>query len=75
MNISELLLNIKSVDFNSLVQQTEIQTEEDKQKYLENGYLFALTEKEFRKKFEVDPACIWYTRPFRSPVFILTRIL
>lgn len=61
MNLSELLLNIKVVDFNSLVPQTDIQTEEDKQKYLEKGYLFALTEKEFREKFEADPACIWYT--------------
>ncbi len=61
MNISELLLNIKSVDFDSLVSQTAIQSESDKEAYQEKGYNIPLTEDEFKIIFDVDPSCIWYT--------------
>ena len=60
MNLDELLLNIKAVNFDSLVRQSDIQTDEDKKRYLENGYYFVLTEKEFEEKFRADSKCVWY---------------
>lgn len=61
MSLDELLLNVKAVDFHSLVRQTDIQTQEDKERYAEKGYNVVLTEAEFKEKFDVDPSCIWYT--------------
>lgn len=61
MTLDELLLNIKSVDFNSLVPQTAIQTEEDKLNYNKKGYRIELTQEEFCSRFNLDPACVWYT--------------
>lgn len=60
MNLYDLLLNVKAVSFEQLVQQTEIQSEEDKERYAEHGYNVFLTESEFREKFYLDPSCIWY---------------
>ena len=61
MSLDELLMNVKAVDFHSLLCQTEIQSQEDKERYSEKGYNIVLTEAEFKEKFNVDPACIWYT--------------
>ena len=60
MNLDELLLNIHNVDFSSLVRQTDIQTEANKQYYEAKNYRISLTEKEFKDRFDIDPSCIWY---------------
>lgn len=73
MNISEILLNIKSVSFDSLVCQTEIVTEDDKQKYLEKGFAFVLTYQECTNKFSIDPACIWYTPSIAQPCIYFNK--
>lgn len=61
MNLHDLLLNVKAVSFEQLIPQTEIQAEEDKERYAEHGYNVFLTESEFREKFDLDPSCVWYT--------------
>ena len=61
MTLDEVLLNVKAVGLDSIVRQTEIQTEEDKEHYQGLNYDIRLTEAEFREKFEVDPKHICYT--------------
>lgn len=61
MNLDELLLNVKAVSLDSIVCQTAIKTEEDKQTYQSQGYQIQLTVDEFKEKFEVDPQHIYYT--------------
>ena len=62
MTLDELLLNVNAVSFEDVVCQTAIQTEEDKQAYLEKGYNIQLTQAEFEEKFNgIDPTCIYYT--------------
>jgi len=61
MNIDELLLNIHNISFDSLISQSAILSEEDRQKYRDRGYNILLTSDEFKKRFEIDPSRIWYT--------------
>lgn len=61
MNLDELLLNIKTVTFDSLVRQTDVKTDADKAFYAAKGHNIRLTADEFRQRFQVDPGCIWYT--------------
>lgn len=60
-NLDELLMNVRAVGLDSLVCQTEIQSEDDIKRYAEKGYYIQLTEAQFRQKFELDPKYIWYT--------------
>ncbi len=62
MNIDELLLNLHTVSFDSLICQTSIQSDEDMAHYNSLGYHIDLTEEAFRKTFSIDPSCIWYTQ-------------
>ena len=57
MTVNDIVLqNNKGLD--SLVCQTEIHTQEDKQR---EGYLISFTEGEFKDLFpEIDPSCIFY---------------
>lgn len=73
MNISELLLNIKSVSFDSLVCQTKIVTEDDKEKYLEKGYAFVLTLQEYQERFTINPSCIWYAPSIAQPCIYFNK--
>lgn len=61
MTVDELLLNVRGVQFSSMVCQTDIQTEEDKAFYNRQGYSIPVTEQELTEKLKLDPACIWYT--------------
>lgn len=61
-SIDDVLLNVNNVTFDSLVCQTAIQTEEDKQKHIDQGYYEAMTEAEFTELFpSIDPSCIVYS--------------
>lgn len=60
LSIDELYLNIHNVRFSSLVCQTDIKSDEDKNFYRCKGYDICLSETEFRDKFEIDPSCVWY---------------
>ena len=62
VTLDELFLNVNAVSFADMVCQTAIQTEEDKQTYLDKGYNIQLTQNEFVEKFDgIDPSCIYYT--------------
>lgn len=60
MTLDDLILRIKNVSFESAVCQTEIKTDEDKQRYNAEGYSVEYTEDEFKEKFEIDTSCVWY---------------
>lgn len=64
MNLDDLLLNIKDVDFASLVSQAQIKTADDKALYSRQGYDILLTADELKEKFNVDPSCVWYSKSF-----------
>lgn len=66
MTIDELLLNVKGTTFDSLVRQSDIQTEADKEALNAQGYDALLTEGEFREKFQIDPDCVWYSPSISS---------
>ena len=62
MNLDDLFLNMHNFSFDSLIRQTEIHSEEDKEHYSSQDYNIAMTLPEFTEKFpQVDPSCIWYT--------------
>lgn len=61
VNLYDLLLNVKAVSFEQLVQQTEIVSDADKEHYAAYGYNIPLTVSEFKNHFDLDPSCIWYT--------------
>ena len=61
MTLDDLLLNINTADYVSLVCQTAVQTPEDLAALQEKGYQICFTEQAFREKINVDPACVWYT--------------
>lgn len=60
-SLDQLFLNIKAVGFDSMICQTEILSDADKEKYQNNGYFVTHTVSEFQDKFSVDPSHIWYT--------------
>jgi len=60
---AELLLKVNNVGFDTIVCQTEIQTEDDKRRYNDLGYTFVFTEAEFKKILpDVDTNKIFYTQ-------------
>lgn len=61
MTLDELYLNINTVSFDTIVCQTEIKTEKDKEDWKAKGYYMFATLDEFKQKFKVDPNYIWYT--------------
>ena len=62
---AEIVLNVNNIGFDTLVCQTEIQTDEDKEKYHEQGYPFVFTESEFKNMLpDVDVKNIYYTPSF-----------
>lgn len=69
MILNDLLLNIKGTSFNTVVNQSKIQTEQDKEIYNEKGYTINLTEKEFKSKFKINPNYIWYTPSYSLSCF------
>lgn len=73
MNLDELLLNVNDVRIDSLVCQSDIQSDADKRFYSERGYHIPLTEKEFCDIFPVDPACVWYTPSISTTALYLNK--
>ena len=62
---AEIVLNVNNIGFDTLVCQTKIQTEEDKERYHEQGYPFVFTENEFKKMLPgVETSNIYYTPSF-----------
>lgn len=62
MTLDELLMNVKATSFDSVVDQTDILTEEDKLEYQSKGYQIPYTMEEFKAQFDgVDPKHIHYT--------------
>ena len=61
MSLDQLFLNIKTVGFDSMVRQTEILSDADKERYQNKGYFITHTVSEFQDKFTIDPSHIWYT--------------
>lgn len=61
MNLDDLLLNIKATSFDTLVCQTEIKTEKDKERLRNQNYFINLTIDEFKKIFDINPENVWYS--------------
>lgn len=61
MTLDEIYLNIQNVSFKDIVNQMQVQTQKDKEKFNQNRYMIPFTEEEFKKVFpEIDPACVQY---------------
>lgn len=73
MTLDDLILRTKNVSFDSAVCQTEIKTDEDKQKYNAEGYSVEYTEDEFKEKFEIDTSCVWYSPSPTMPVLYFNK--
>lgn len=62
MTINDLYLNVKDASFDSIICQTQIKTEADKEAYRKQGYQIEMTEAEFRERFPmIAPECIYYS--------------
>ena len=74
MKVDDMVFGFNDVRFEDLVSQTAIQTNEDKLKYQNMGYMVNLTESEFMSMFDLDPKMVWIrflvpdapSRPARS---------
>ena len=73
MSIDDLLLNINMVTFDSLVCQADVKTPEDKHAYAEKGYQISLTADDFRKMFQIDPSCVWFSNSIYSDSFYFNK--
>ena len=61
------------MDFDSIVCQADIKSEEDKQSYQSKGYHIELTVGEFKEKYKVDPKNIYYTPSISFGTFYFNR--
>lgn len=73
MNISEVILNVKALGFDTVIYQSDIKTEEDVKTYREKGYMVELTEEQFKEKFPVDPSCVAYSPSISHGSFYFNR--
>ena len=72
MTLDELLLNVKAVSFDSVVHQTDVLTEDDKQDYQSKGYFIQLTLDEFKEQFaNINPEHIHYTNSVSMNCFYM----
>ena len=60
MKVDDMVFGFNDVRFEDLVSQTAIQTNEDKLKYQNMGYMVNLTESDFMSMFDLDPKMVWY---------------
>lgn len=73
MNISELILNVKALGFDSVIYQSDIKTEEDIKDYQGKGYNVSLTEEQFKAQFPIDPSCVAYSPSISNSSFYFNR--
>lgn len=73
MNIDKLYLNMKAQGFDTLVCQTQVQTEKDKEKYAAEGYNILFTEYEFTKEFSIAPSLIYYSPSVANNCFYFNK--
>lgn len=73
MNISELILNVKSLGFDSVIYQSDLKTEEDIKDYQKKGYNVSLTKEQFKTQFPIDPSCVAYSPSISNSSFYFNR--
>lgn len=74
MTLDDLFLNINTAGFDSLVNQADVKTAEDKRKYQGQGYLIELTKEEFEARFsDLDPHLIWYSPSISNGCFYFNK--
>lgn len=74
MTINDLYLNVKDVSFDSIICQTQIKTEADKEAYLKQGYQIEMTEAGFRERFPmIVPERIYYSPSISLPCFYYNK--
>ena len=61
MTLDELYLDINSANFDSIVCQKDIKTDEDIEYWNDKGYHINTTLDKFEEKFDIDAGNIWYT--------------
>ncbi|WP_324823504.1 hypothetical protein [Sinanaerobacter sp. ZZT-01] len=73
MTISDLILNVKALGFDSVIYQSDIKTEEDIKDYQGKGYNVSLTEEQFKNQFPIDPSCVAYSPSISNSSFYFNR--
>ena len=61
MTLDELYLDINSANFDNIVCQKDIKTDEDIKYWNDKGYYINTTLDKFEEKFDIDAGNIWYT--------------
>ena len=74
MKVDDMVFGFNDVRFEDLVSQTAIQTNEDKLKYQNMGYMVNLTESEFMSMFDLDPKMVCTYLHATPAVSISTRM-
>lgn len=73
MNLSDLILNVKALGFDTVIYQSNIKTEEDVKQYRGQGYMVELTEEQFKEKYPIDPSCVAYSPSISNSSFYFNR--